>query len=524
MKRRELIKVGVAAMAAPSLSLAQQRKTLKFVPSADLVLLDPVQTPALVTRTHGMMVFDTLYGIDSQFRPHPQMVAGHEILDGGKTWVLTLRDGLRFHDGTPVLARDAKASVERWAKVDLMGKSMSARLLELSAPNDKTLKFRFKTPFPQLPYALSKISGICPIMPERLALTDPSVQVAEIIGSGPFRFVANERVPGARVVYERFASYVPRADGVTSMTSGPKVVHVDRVEWHTMPDPSTAAAALQSGEVDWWENPILDLAPVLRRNKNIQLKVLDPAGLMAMVRLNHLNPPFNNPDIRRALLAGIRQSDYMQAVSGEDRTFWRDGIGFFLPGSPSASDAGMAALTGPRDLDKVKRDLVAAGYKGERVVIMSASDSPTINGISEVAAHYLRRVGMNVDFQMMDWGTVLQRQPNKATVDKGGWSLMANATPGANTVLPTLHQNMRGLGAKGFYGWPTSEKHEALLDQYLVAMDPAEQARITRDMQQQAFQDLPYIPLGQMMMPAAFRSSLSGVMESFSQFHNVRKA
>lgn len=523
MKRRDLLKAGVAGIAAPSLSLAQQTKTLKFVPQADLVLLDPVQTTGLVTRTHAMMVFDTLYGIDSNFQPHPQMVAGHEVTENGKTWTLTLRDGLRFHDGTPVLARDAVASVERWAKADPLGQTMLTRLNELTAVSDKTLRFRFKSPFPFLPAALSKISSICPIMPARLAATAHTVQITEMVGSGPFRFLAKERVPGTRAVYQKFTDYLPRGDGTPSVTSGPKIVHVDRVEWHTMPDAATAAAALQSGEVDWWENPISDLVPLLRRNKDIRVQVLDKSGFMGMIRLNHLHPPFNNPAIRRALLGGLTQSDYMQAAIGEDRALWRDKVGYFLPGSVSASDVGMEALTRPRNLDKVKSDLAAAGYKGERIVVLAPTDFPILNGMTEVAGDYFRRVGLNVDYQSLDWGTVLQRLANKGPVDKGGWSVFANITPGASTVQPPLHMNMRAIGSKGFFGWPTSAAHEAFVDEYLETSDPDVQKRITRDIQRQAFQDVPYLPTGFYTQPAAFRSSLSGLIESFPQFHNVRK-
>ena len=240
---------------------------MKFVPQADLASIDPIQSGALVTIMHGCAVFDMLYVPDDNYKTQPQMVEGHLIEDDGKTWKITLRDGLKFHDGTPVLARDCVASIQRWAKRDGLGSTLFTVVNELSAPTDKMFQFRLKKPFPLLPDALSKIGAFtCVIMPERLAQTPPTTQVSEVVGSGPYRFVANERIPGSLNVYARNDAYVPRSSGTPSMLAGPKVAHFDRVEWHTIPDAATAAAAVQSGEIDWWDQATNDLLPALRRN------------------------------------------------------------------------------------------------------------------------------------------------------------------------------------------------------------------------------------------------------------------
>ena len=263
LSRRSLV-AGAAALAAPRLARAGDRKLLRFVPSSDLAVLDPLYTTAAITGTHGLMVFDTLYGLDEQFQAQPQMVAGHVVEDDGLTWTLTLRDGLRFHDGRPVLARDAAASITRWAARDMYGQEIAARANEIAALDDKRLRLRLKQPFAVLPEALGKNGpSICAILPERLARTDPSKQVTEMVGSGPYRFLPGERLAGARVAYERFAGYVPRSGGTTSRMAGPKIAHFDRVEWTVIPDQATAAAALGNGEVDWVEALGSDLAPSL---------------------------------------------------------------------------------------------------------------------------------------------------------------------------------------------------------------------------------------------------------------------
>jgi peptide/nickel transport system substrate-binding protein len=249
MQRRDLFRgaaASAAGLALPRIGSAQSAKIMKFVPQADLASIDPIQSGALVTIMHGCAVFDMLYVPDDNYKTQPQMVEGHLIEDDGKTWKITLRDGLKFHDGTPVLARDCVASIQRWAKRDGLGSTLFTVVNELSAPTDKMFQFQLKKPFPLLPDALSKVGAFtCVIMPERLAQTPPTSQVSEVIGSGPYRFVANERVPGSLNVYARNEAYVPRSSGTPSMLAGPKVAHFDRVEWHTIPDAATAAAAVQ---------------------------------------------------------------------------------------------------------------------------------------------------------------------------------------------------------------------------------------------------------------------------------------
>ncbi len=351
LSRRAVLLGGAGVLAAPAIVRAAPRTTLRFSPQQDLVVLDPVTTTAYMSRNHGYMVFDTLYGMDAQFQPQPQMLEGHKIEDDGKRWDLVLRAGLTFHDGTHVLARDCVASIKRWARRDPFGGTLMDVTDELSAADDRTIRFRLKHPFPLLPLALGKAGvPVCAMMPERLASTDPFTAVTEMVGSGPFRYVAKERVPGSLNVYEKFEGYVPRPDGTVAWTAGPKVVHFDRVEWAYIPDAATATNALINGEAMWQEYAYADQIPLLRRGKNIKVQTNDRTGFVNMMRLNELQPPFNNPAIRRALWAAIDQNEYMQAVVGtDDPSLIRNPLGFFGPGTPMASEAGMQALAGPRD-------------------------------------------------------------------------------------------------------------------------------------------------------------------------------
>jgi peptide/nickel transport system substrate-binding protein len=533
MLRRHLLTgagagLGAGALGLPALGQGASGATrvLKFIPQADLAVTDPILTTAYVTRNHGYMVWDTLYGLDADYKPQPQMVEGHVVEDDGKRVTMRLREGLKFHDGEAVRAKDAVASIRRWAARDSLGQVLLSVTDELAAPDDRTIVFRLKRAFPLMFDALGKPSSpVCFIMPERLASQDPNRPLTgDLIGSGPFRFAANERVPGARVVYTRFADYVPRGDGTPSWTAGPKRVHLDRVEWHVTPDPATASAALQNGEMDWWEQPTGDLQPVLRRNRNVTLEIPDPTGLMAIARFNHLHPPFDKPAVRRALLGAVMQSDFMTAVIGTDRSLWREGVGFFPPGTPFASDVGLDALTSARDMEKVKRDLAAAGYNGERVVLMAASDFPSLNALAQVSNDMLTKAGMNVEFVNTDWGTVVQRRASREPPARGGWSMFCTFWSGLDMFNPGVHQSLRGHGQQAWFGWPTIPRIEELRQAWFDAPDVAAQQRICRDIQQVAFEDVPYLPLGQYFQATAYRRNLTGVLKGLPMFWNVQRS
>ena len=528
MRRRDLFKTagaGVAALAAPRIGRAEKASKLVYVPGEDLSVLDPVIGGPRSMRTHAYLVFDTLYGIDTNWMAQPQMVEGHQVDEDGLTWTLRLRDGLRFHDKEPVLARDVVASIRRFAERISFANALIAATEDLSAPDDRTVRFRLKRPFPHLPDALAGPGGIVPaVMPERLAATSPYKPVNEIVGSGPYRFLPEEHISGARAAYERFALYQPRAAGPVGFTAGPKVAHFDRVEWLTL-DPFSAMAALRAGEVDWWEVQPRDLAEGLARERDITV-ISQYATAMALLRFNHLHPPFDNAAVRRALLGAVDQAEAMIAIAGTDHAFWHDGIGLFPAGTPFANDAGIEVLRGPRDYAAVRQALAHAGYGGEKIVVLAPTDGG-IRALSLVGVDQLRRAGMNVDLQEMELGNVVRRRLNQATPDKGGWNafffLFDRSHPNTN---PYGNLWIRADGLAAYDGWPTSPRIEALRAAWLDAGNIDDQRRICTELQMQLWQDVPYIPMGEYWQSTAYRKDLldvlPGCFATFRAFAELR--
>ena len=529
MNRRHFLKTtataaAVGAIARPSIVRAASATTLKFVPYADLALIDPLVS-AFVTRNHCMMVFDTLFALDAAGNAQYQMLAGHTVDADQKVWTLTLRDGLLFHDGTPVLARDAVASLRRWAAKDAYAQALMAATDDLSAPNDKQIVFRLSRPFPLLPQALAKPTNLMAvIMPERLANTPATTLLNEMVGSGPFRFLPDERVSGAHNAYAKFEKYRPR-DGVASFTAGPRIANFDRVEWLTTPDPSTQAAALRAGEVDWVEQPVMDLVPSLKADRNLRVEVMETTGLIGMLRFNHLYPPFDNPAIRRAALRAVNQKEFMTAVAGEaDASVINDHVGFFAPSSAYASPAGMENFSPNPDLAALRKEVMAAGYNGEKVVFLGAADVPRITAICQVGADVLSKIGLSVDYVSTDWGTVVQRMTRRQPIAEGGWSIFGAMSGGLDWDNPAGHSMLRGNGPDAWIGWPTAPKLEALRDRWLLETDPAAQKRLAADIQRQAFVDAPAMPLGLYYQPVAYRAGLTGMLPGLIQFTGVKRA
>ena len=517
MRRRTLLKA-VPLLALPAITKSAAADTLRVIPEADLAILDPVWTTATVTRDHAFMVFDTLYGFDADYNVQPQMVDGHSI-ENDRIWTLTLRPGLRFHNNEPVRAADVVASIRRWATRDSFGQTLLATTDALEAPDDRRIVIRLKKPFP----VARALANSALIMPESLARTDASQQVSAMIGSGPFRFLPDERIAGARAAYARFDGYVPRPDGAASFTAGPKIAHVGRVEWTVIPDQATAAAAMLRGEMDWW-GAAPDHLDTLRRARNLRLDRIDSLGGIRIMRFNHVHPPFDNPAIRRAILPIIKQSDYLTAVAGDDRTLWRDGVGVFVPGTPMANDAGIDVLMGKRDPARARRELAAAGYQGEKITFMNPADQPEVNSNSLVAADALQKIGLNIDLQTMDWGTLMQRRAKMEPPAQGGWNLVCTGLSGSGCLDPSGHIALRGNGLKAWAGWPISPRIEALREAWFDSPVVAAQQAICVDIQTQFWQDVPYIPLGQRFGLYAFNNRVTDVRRGFPQFYGLKLA
>ncbi|GAC1486007.1 MAG: ABC transporter substrate-binding protein [Acetobacteraceae bacterium] len=486
-------------------------KVLRVAPSADLTQLDPVFASIVITRIYALMVYETLFAWDSKLQPQPQMVRSWTTAPDGLSWRFTLRSGLKFHDGQRVTTADVIPSLKRWMERDLVGQKLAAAVTGMAAIDPDTFEIKLSRPYPAMLFSLGSAIGQVPVIMRAADLAgDPSKPITTAIGSGPFRFNHNLRVSGAITVFDRNADYVPRDEPADGLAGGRRV-NVERVEWWVVPDPSTASAALQSGELDLWEQPSLELLPVLKRNTGIRVQKLTDLSNQIMLRPNSLYPPFNNPKARLALAYIVNPANVMAAGFG-DRENWQECRSYFICGGPNGTVAGTEGLK--PDLARAKALLAEAGYRGEKLVFPSTHDIAWIGLMSEVVADEMRKAGMSVDIAWADWGTTSGRQSNRSPPDKGGWNLFATGASG-----PTMQSPLTNIGTnmacngRNFPGWPCDEEVERLRQAVLDASDATRPAAMDA-LHRRLAEVQPYIVLGQYQQPVAMRSTVTGLLES----------
>ena len=528
MKRRGFL--GTAAMASAAAMLpaanvraqASREKTLRVVPLTSLFSLDTVFNTSLVTTNHGFAVYDTLFGFSTKREISPQMAEGHTVSDDGRTYTIKLRDGLKFHNGEPVRAQDAVQSLKRWAGRETFGQTVAQFVDNWGVQDDKTIKITLTRPVPIFLEAITRGSASIPfIVPEHIAKTDPFKQITDPTGSGPFKFNVSEFAAGSFASYARNADYVPRQEK-PDWTAGGKVAHFDRVELQTIPEPATAAAALMSGEIDWYEQVQPDLLPKLRSNAAITIGSANPGGFNGILRFNHLHPPFNNVAIRRAVLMAVNQQDYMESITGNDATALKLCKAMFPCGTQYGQEIGAGLMT--NSLDNARAALKAAGYNGEKVVILSPADVPTIGPMGDVTFDLLKKLGMNVELVAVDWATLTSKRAIKEPVERGGWSIFHTWSPSLIMGTPVEHFAMRGLGATGWAGWFADEKMEALTREWTIATSTADQTRLAGEIHARAFETVPFILCGQFQIRSAYRKYLTGIIEGGAAYMwNVRR-
>ena len=519
MRRRDVLK-GAPALMAPALAWAGARP-LRYIPHSGLSTIDPIWTTALIAAIHGYAVFDTLYGLDAKGEARPQMCVGHDVSADHLTWTFTLRDGLTFHDGEKVLARDCAMSLRRWGSRDSFGQPLMAAAHDIDVLDDRRFRIRLRRPFHQMLYGLAGRG--CFMMPERMAKTPGTEQIRDAVGSGPFRFLPREWVSGVSAAYTRFDGYVPRQEP-PSFLAGGKVAHFERIEWVVQPDSATGAAALRQGEVDWLEVPLIDLCPMLRESPGVRVEVNDPFGWPLVLALNHLHPPFDNPKLRRALLPAIDQTLFLASVIGDQTELGRAPSGYFTEGQPMSNRAGLEVLSSPRDVALAKRLVRESGYAGEKIVMLAATDRPVYSQMMQVARDLFSGLGLNVDFQQMDWGSVVARRTSREPAGKGGWSCFITQIEGVAACTPGGNFALRGSGAKAWFGWPDDEELERLRIAWFEAPDLPSQKAIAEQVQRRALETLPCIPLGQLLQPTAFRSDLQDIVKApYPLFWGVRR-
>ena len=479
---RRFLLASVATLAAIVASSIASAQTIKVVMHSDVKALDPVWSGAYITRNHAYMIYDTLFAIDEKLQVKPQMVDSWTTSDDGLTWTFKLRDGLEWHDGTPVTSEDCVASLKRWSARDSMGQKLALSLQDYKIVDPKTFQIVLKQKFGLLLEAIGKPSVTVPfMMPKKIAETDAFTQIDNYIGSGPFIFKKDEWKPGEKLVYVKNPKYKPRAEPMSGLAGG-KVVSVDRVEWVWIPDSETQLNALVNGEIDMIEGVSYDHLAVLEKDKNIRV-LPNTTSNQYVFRMNWLQPPFNNVKIRQAAAYALSQEEFLQANIG-DKRFYRVCKAMFTCDTE-------------------------AGYDGTVVVIPQPTDLGVIKQLAPVAKSQLEKAGFKVEVQPMDWQSMVTRLTGKkGPPSEGGWSAFGTSWVQLDILDPLMTPNLATTCDKARAGWPCDEGMEKLRDKFVRATTLAEKKAVAEEVQTYAVQIVTHVPLGEWFDVGAVRANI----------------
>jgi peptide/nickel transport system substrate-binding protein len=526
INRRQVVQGAAAAavsmtLGAPSVHAQKDLQTLHFVAQADLKVLDPVWTTAYITRNHAYLVYDTLFGIDEKFQVKPQMVDRTIVSTDGMKYTFTLRDGLLWHDGRPVMAEDCVESVKRWGKWDRFGQLLMAHTAKIAPVDNKSFTIELAERFGPVLDALGSHRPAF-MMPARIAATPANEPIKEVVGSGPFKFARDEWQAGEQVVYLRNSDYVPRGEAPSGSTGG-KNVHVDKVVWRYVPDPWDAAIALTVGEVDWWEDPPLDFIPKIEQNPDLRTLITDPLGNQGWLRPNFLHPPFNNKKARQALLHMMDQMTYLALAIGQPK-YYQPCYSVFACGGPYETTIGSAPMR-EHDLTIARQLVKESGYDGQPIVVLQATDRPIMKAAAKVTRQRLEAIGFKVLLKPMDWSSVIVARTNKEPPEKGGWNLFFTWWEGSDIINPAVHFGVSGAGSRAWFGWPEIPQLEKLVADWAHATDEPKRQQLADEVQRVALSEVTHVPWGQWVQPTAFRKNIQGILKFGAPlFWNVKIA
>ena len=498
--------------------------TIKFRLSVDLKILDPIVTTSSYTIGHGYLIYDTLFAMNSKFEPQPQMVDTWVMSDDGMRYTFTLRKGMKWHDGTAVTAQDVIASLKRWGQKGSDAKAMMSRVKSIDAKNSLTFEMVFNEKFG--PVLLTLANPVIPgfMMREKDAMTSPDKPVKEMIGSGPFVFAKDEYMPGRKIVYHKFKDYLPRQDPSDGY-SGAKLAKVDTVETVIIPDTNTAVQALIAGEIDVMEGIPTDLIPLIKQSGGVEIHVTNPLGWLGHLRINCVNPPFNNAKARQALLMVIDQDAFNTVAVGNYTDYKKTCWAVFGCDSLFETQVGAEPFIGGSK-EKAKQLMQAAGYDGRKIVILDPTDWSQGHSYALLTGQALRQIGVDVDVQAMDWSTLTERRSSKEMPGSGspGWDIFPTSWPTITMSNPITNQPLETSCDSAWYGWPCDEEIENLRAEFLKAATTEQQKKIAEALQKRFYEYVPYVNAGQYVEVNAWRSELKGMI-SFMQavYWNVEK-
>jgi len=515
-KREFLGLAGCAAIMPTGVLYAQDEKTkvLRYGLSALPKTTDPHFRTGIQVRTVSFAVYDMLFAVDDKFEITPQMVGSWTVSDDNMTYEFTLREGLKWHDGEPVTAEDCVLSIRRWGSRDQVGKLLMDATARLEATGERTFVLELGQPFAFVIEALAKPGSLVPaMMPKRYAETPANEPVTDLVGSGPFKHVPEESRDGQSMVFVKNTDYVPRSEPAV-WASGGKVVNIDRLEIIEIPDATTQLNALLNGEIDYIEHLSSDLLPLVEARGPDVARVTNSSVVQLVVRVNHLQPPFDDIRVRRALQLAVDQNEVVAAVASNP-AFSRPCTAVFGCGNQYESDAGAPTHDMEAALALIEESGVDLSQPITQLLVANAS---SLTPVGEVMAATLRKLGFTVDQQIVDFPTFASRRQNQGPVSDGGWNIANTTIRTVESSTPIESRAVLANGKDAWWGWPQDEISEDLRKQFSEEFDPQKRKQLADSIQERIYENVSYLPVGELLALSVASGRLENVLDAPTNF------
>ena len=485
--------------AAPALAAAPALRrggTLRIAEIGEPLTLDAPATTATVTAVDTIGMFEGLFEFDASWRPRPGLASGYTVSKDGLTYTLPLRSGVPFHNGKTMTADDVVASLVRWGKVSPYGAVPFRAVDTLTADGPNTVVIKLKTPFaPLIAFLALPASGA--IMPKELINGVPGGSLKQYVGTGPYKFV--EWTPDRYVHVTRFDQYAAR-DDAPSLYAGRKTAQADDVYYYPVRQVATRIAGVQSGDYDIADGINQDAYAQLATDTRVST-ALRPGYYLAFFT-NKKQGVMANQKMRQAIEVALDMQPIMHATFGDPRLYVVD-ASLYPKGTPWYSTAG-ASWYNAHNLDLAKQLAREAGYSGQPIRWLTNQQYDYMFKSSVVAVSQLQHAGFNVDMQVIEWASVLDR---RAKPDQ--WDIFV--TSGAFVPDPALLT----VFSSAYPGWwDTAEKND-LFARFSAEPSQAKRLQMWGQLQTMLYREVGFIRPGDFYDVVITRRGLPGFKPAF---------
>lgn len=499
--RRALVLLSLiltVAVSLPPRAVAQETPRTGGVLKAAMIgeppTLDLHWTTAVITQEITFHIYEGLFTYDAGYAPIPMLAESYVVTPDGRRYTITLRKGVRFHNGKEMTSADVVASLTRWGKVATTGKAVWRAVEAVEAKDPSTVLIHLKEPSGSLLYALASPNNGAAIHPKEVIAAAGDGQIKEFIGTGPYRFV--EHRPDRHIKVARFKEYAALSEAPNGY-GGRRTAYLDEILFIPVPDVAVRLAGVESAEYHWASSINQDKYDGIKSRGDIIPAPVKPYGWITAVP-NHKQGVMANKKVRQAFQAVLDMEPIMAAGVGNKEFYRMSGALFFPEQAAFHSTTGVSAYN-LKNKDRARALLKEAGYAGQPVRWVTTKEYEWMYNTAVVAKQQMEEVGFVVDLQVVDWATLVQRRNKPELFDLFSTGFTFNPDPALASALQC-----------NWPGWWCNEEKDRLVAEMARETDPKKRRALIERVQAVFYEDVGRIKFGDYYPLQAMRKDLRG--------------